>query len=120
MSISGDNVLTAISVARQCQIVLPHQRVFLGDVSEKKTGGQEYIVWKDFNRSDVQINLENDNEDGSRIDLTEYDVIPEEDNEESSGLYSASDSISLKSENCENKSLRSGKLQFHYFLKFLL
>jgi cation-transporting ATPase 13A3/4/5 len=47
--VTGDNVLTAISVARQCGIVKAKQRVFLGDISEKKaSNGQNFIEWKDF------------------------------------------------------------------------
>lgn len=45
--VTGDNVLTAISVARQCGII-KNQRVYLGELSEKKINGQYYVTWKDF------------------------------------------------------------------------
>ena len=40
---TGDNVLTAISVGRQCNIIEADSEVFLGDV--KKVGDQEYVTW---------------------------------------------------------------------------
>ena len=46
--VTGDNALTAISVARQCDIVDHKKRVFLGDFSEKKN--EKVIVWKDLER----------------------------------------------------------------------
>jgi len=49
--VTGDNVLTAISVAKQCQIVAPGQRIYLGDISEQKVDGKYFIVWKDFEMS---------------------------------------------------------------------
>lgn len=50
-------MLTAISVARQCHIVAPNQRIFLGDINEKKKGKSK-IVWKDFEFSDSKLNDE--------------------------------------------------------------
>lgn len=41
---TGDNVLTAISVGRECNIIDPHHEVFLGDV--RKVKGKESVVWK--------------------------------------------------------------------------
>lgn len=41
---TGDNVLTAISVGRECCIIDPSHEVFLGDV--KKDGDREYVSWK--------------------------------------------------------------------------
>ena len=35
---TGDNVLTAISVARECEIINPDIEVFLGDVQVKANG----------------------------------------------------------------------------------
>lgn len=52
----GDNVLTAISVARQCHIVGRNQRIFLGDLSEKKINGKNVLTWKDFEFSQNKLN----------------------------------------------------------------
>lgn len=41
---TGDNVLTAISVGRECNIVDAESEVFLGDV--KKEGDKEFVCWK--------------------------------------------------------------------------
>jgi cation-transporting ATPase 13A2 len=41
---TGDNVLTAISVGRECNIIEGEAEVFLGDV--KKVGDKEEICWK--------------------------------------------------------------------------
>jgi cation-transporting P-type ATPase 13A2 len=41
---TGDNVLTAISVGRQCKIVDASSEVFLGDV--KRVGDKELVTWK--------------------------------------------------------------------------
>lgn len=41
---TGDNVLTAISVGRECNIIDGESEVFLGDV--KRDGNNEYIFWK--------------------------------------------------------------------------
>jgi len=58
--VTGDNALTAISVARQCNIVGHHQRVFFGDISEKKVNDKNMIIWKDFEFSERRLdnNLE--------------------------------------------------------------
>ena len=52
----GDNVLTAISVARQCGIIGHDQRIFLGDLSEEKINGDYILSWKDFEFSDSKLN----------------------------------------------------------------
>lgn len=41
---TGDNVLTAISVGRECNIIDGESEVFLGDV--KRDGNNEYVFWK--------------------------------------------------------------------------
>jgi len=56
--VTGDNVLTAISVAKQCQIVNPGQRIYLGDMSEQKVDGKYFIVWKDFELSSSTLDGE--------------------------------------------------------------
>ena len=40
---TGDNILTAISVARECLIINPSASVYVGDL--KKEGNVEKIVW---------------------------------------------------------------------------
>ncbi|CAD8078910.1 unnamed protein product [Paramecium primaurelia] len=57
--VTGDNVLTAISVARQCNLVQPNQRIFLGDIAEEKLDGKNHITWKDFDMNDKVLNPEN-------------------------------------------------------------
>ena len=42
---TGDNVLTAISVARQCGILNAEQEVFLGDTEKDEKTGKEKLVW---------------------------------------------------------------------------
>ena len=54
--VTGDNALTAISVARQCHIVNPRQRVYLGDLSDKPVNGKYKLIWKDFDFSEHQLN----------------------------------------------------------------
>jgi len=41
---TGDNMLTAISVGRECNIIDAESEVFLGDV--KKEGNKEVVFWK--------------------------------------------------------------------------
>jgi cation-transporting ATPase 13A2 len=43
---TGDNVLTAISVARQCAILNQESEVWLADVVTDKRTGDEQIEWK--------------------------------------------------------------------------
>ena len=43
---TGDNVLTAISVARQCSIIDSESEVWFGDIATKPDSGLEYIEWK--------------------------------------------------------------------------
>ncbi len=41
---TGDNMLTAISVARECNIIDPESEVFLGDVRQE--GDNEVVFWQ--------------------------------------------------------------------------
>jgi magnesium-transporting ATPase (P-type) len=41
---TGDNVLTAISVGRECNIIEAEAEVFLGDT--RIDGGKEVVFWK--------------------------------------------------------------------------
>lgn len=50
--VTGDNALTAISVARGCDIIKQTERIYLGDISEKD---QNKIVWKDFHFIDDEL-----------------------------------------------------------------
>ena len=42
---TGDNVLTAISVARQCRIVDPTKEIMLGDMHMDPTTAKPYLKW---------------------------------------------------------------------------
>ncbi|CAD8193351.1 unnamed protein product [Paramecium pentaurelia] len=53
--VTGDNVLTAISVARQCGLI-ENQRVYLGELSEKKLNGKYFVSWKDFEYNQNELN----------------------------------------------------------------
>ena len=74
--VTGDNALTAISVARQCHIVNPKQRVYLGDLSEKPINGKYKLVWKDFDFSEHELNPETLK---PIDDISEYDEEHKED-----------------------------------------
>eukprot|EP01017_Pseudomicrothorax_dubius_P012962 TRINITY_DN15550_c0_g1_i1.p1 TRINITY_DN15550_c0_g1~~TRINITY_DN15550_c0_g1_i1.p1 ORF type:complete len:105 (-),score=13.90 TRINITY_DN15550_c0_g1_i1:33-347(-) len=56
--VTGDNALTAISVGRQCGIVKPKQRVFLGDVLTSHDNEEGTITWKDYDFSDNRLDPE--------------------------------------------------------------
>lgn len=56
----------------------PHQRVFLGDLSEKKINNENYIVWKDFEHAEVRLdadNLEPENQDEVLMEVEVYDEL---------------------------------------------
>ena len=42
---TGDNVLTAISVGRECNLIEPDHEVFLGDIVKTKAG-QDVVQWR--------------------------------------------------------------------------
>jgi cation-transporting ATPase 13A2 len=42
---TGDNVLTAISVARQCGIIDKNDTVFLGDLAFEPTMNRPFVSW---------------------------------------------------------------------------
>ena len=50
--VTGDNVLTAISVARTCGIVGGDQRIYLGELNEQQKGG---VKWSDFEMTENQL-----------------------------------------------------------------
>lgn len=56
--VTGDNILTAISVARQCKIVNEKQRIYLGDLSENKVNDKYILEWKDFDNNNMILNPE--------------------------------------------------------------
>jgi cation-transporting P-type ATPase 13A2 len=43
---TGDNVLTAISVGRQCNIIESDAEVFLGDVKRDEALNRDIVFWK--------------------------------------------------------------------------
>ena len=47
---TGDNTLTAISVARQCNILGPDEEVYVGDVEDEK------VVWRSTDESKPPLN----------------------------------------------------------------
>lgn len=51
---TGDNVLTAISVGRECSIIDAETEVFLGDV--KKVGNTEKVYFKSTKTSTHRLN----------------------------------------------------------------
>jgi cation-transporting ATPase 13A3/4/5 len=51
---TGDNVLTAISVGRECNIIDASSEVFLGDV--RKVKGKEVVIWKSTQNSKRTLN----------------------------------------------------------------
>ena len=50
---TGDNVLTAISVGRECNIIDGESEVFLGDV--KRDGDNEVVFWKSTKSSKHEL-----------------------------------------------------------------
>ena len=52
---TGDNVLTAISVARQCGIIESDAEVFLGDVIKHED--KEVVTWKSTKSNAHHINV---------------------------------------------------------------
>ena len=51
---TGDNVLTAISVARQCNIIDTTRDVWLADIGQPDSTGMPTINWKCTNK---ELNL---------------------------------------------------------------
>jgi cation-transporting P-type ATPase 13A2 len=45
--VTGDNAVAAVTVARECALVQPGHRVFLGDTVASAPGGTPHIVWAD-------------------------------------------------------------------------
>jgi len=48
---TGDNILTATSVARQCKIIDENKRTFIGDLVENLKGSPE-ITWTDASKTE--------------------------------------------------------------------
>ncbi len=53
---TGDNVLTAISVGRECNIIDAHHEVFLGDVKNFK--GKDTVIWKSTKNTKRTLNAQ--------------------------------------------------------------
>mmetsp|Transcript_38181 Transcript_38181/g.36539 ORF Transcript_38181/g.36539 Transcript_38181/m.36539 type:complete len:199 (+) Transcript_38181:1276-1872(+) len=53
---TGDNILTAIAVGKECAIIDKEATVFLGDV--KSQDGVERVVWKCTSKSETRLNEE--------------------------------------------------------------
>jgi magnesium-transporting ATPase (P-type) len=58
---TGDNVLTAISVARQCAILHENESVWLADVAVDKASGIEKVEWQ--NTKNIRANSMLEQED---------------------------------------------------------
>lgn len=106
--VTGDNILTAISVAKQCSLVNPNQRVYLGDLSEKMINGKYNLIWKDFDFSDHSLNPDT--------------LIPEEKDDDDEELYDK-DFLCIKEEEKDdfdilklNKPKKNKKREDKYFL----
>lgn len=69
---TGDNVLTAISVARQCGILDAKQEVFLGEIA-KDQQGLEYVKWT--SSLPVNVNYGTTNASMSDIDNDDREVL---------------------------------------------
>ena len=76
--LTGDNILTAISVSRQCKLVNPELRVFLGELEENKVNKIKKLIWKDVEFSSTRL-------DPTTLELEEVSPLEEltEINEES-------------------------------------
>jgi len=61
---TGDNILTAISVGKQCNIIPDTEDVFLADVKEIQ--GQEQIFWRITSGDDI------DQEESATKDLADF------------------------------------------------
>ena len=48
---TGDNVLTAISVARQCGIIEKQDTVFLGELAFEQNTNKPFIAWTTQNQA---------------------------------------------------------------------
>ena len=71
---TGDNVLTAISVARQCKLLCPEKEVFLGEVVVSKN--KEVLKWTSSNKnSKVSLTALSDSLDNS-ISEIKKEVLP--------------------------------------------
>ena len=84
--LTGDNILTAISVSRQCKLVNPELRVFLGELEENKVNKIKKLIWKDVEFSSSRL-------DPTTLELEEVSQLEElsEINEES--FYNEEESI---------------------------
>ena len=91
--VTGDNILTSISVARQINLVNPNQRIYYGDLSEEKINGKYNLIWKDFDFYENSLNpftLEPDDQK----ELSERELVPknyfeiEESNKDHSNSFS--------------------------------
>ena len=67
---TGDNVLTAISVARQCGIIEKETKVWLGELAHSQDAGKPYINWtsQEAATSSKNINISCSASEASRYD----------------------------------------------------
>ena len=59
---TGDNVLTAVSVAGQCGIVDAQKQVWLGDLAEDDQTREKFIMWQSLNQEQGKMNIDASND----------------------------------------------------------
>ena len=53
---TGDNILTAISVATQCKIIEKNKKVYVGDILFNDQSNQSQIVWNSLDYTEKSNN----------------------------------------------------------------
>jgi hypothetical protein len=117
--------LTAISVARQCNIVNQNQRVYLGDLSDEKLEGKEVIIWKDFDFAENTLNpetlLPNENESSyseEEKDNNEIDLDDEEEDYDKCRKINLNNrtEINIYSKSCHDKNTQISPKYILFYL----
>lgn len=54
--VTGDNILTAISVANSCNIISKNKTIYYGDLEQDKKSMKSTMVWTEFNNSEEAKN----------------------------------------------------------------
>lgn len=104
MMATGDNILTAVSVSKDCNIVKKDQEVFSLQL-EKNENNEEYFIWEQINKENTKNkkdNIEDNYNSGNNLNKIMEDkgllsiypprglsdrVIPEEKEEERKSIY---------------------------------
>ena len=64
---TGDNVLTAISVAGQCGIIDRQDQVYLGDLSVDQVTNKPFVIWTCQNLSNKNFSMQDRRENSSQL-----------------------------------------------------